>query len=411
MAKDNGSRVEGELQGLFREKGGLKAFLEGMLRAVMEGEVDSHLGAAAYERAEDRCGYRSGTKPRRLKTRVGELSFDVPQVRDCAAGPYHPSMFARWERSERALLVACAEMYFQGVSTRRVNRVIEAMCGGEISAGTVSRIAAEIDEKLASFRSRTLAGKEYPYLVIDARYEKARVDGRVASQAVLVVAGIDGEGCREVLDWRVADSESEETWGEVFRSLKDRGVRGVEIVVSDAHKGIQAALSRHFQGAAWQRCRVHFKREIFRKASWRDYRELAADIRAVFMPEKEAECLLRGEEMAAKWDERYPSIARMLREGLDSCLTVSGLPSELRRKLNSTNMLERVMKELKQRTKVVGVFPNRASCDRLVGARLMELDEAWQVEGRRYLAMEQRERPAHREAPLRRACKDAKVVA
>ena len=311
----------------------------------------------------------------------------VPQVR--GAEPYHPSMFARWQRSERALLVACAEMYFQGVSTRNVRKVMEEMCGFEISQSVVSRVAMELDEKLAEFRSRRLDAREYPYLIIDARYEKVRKSGRVVTEAVLVTCGVDAVGTREVLEWRLGDSESEDTWGEVFRTLKDRGLKGPRLVVSDAHKGIQKAMARHFQGVAWQRCRVHFKRELMKKVSWRDAKELMADTAAVFCPEDVRECMLRGEEMAVKWEGRGAAkVARMIREGLEDCLTVCGLPSEHRRRLNSTNMIERVMKEIKRRTRTVGVFPNEASCDRLVGALLVEMDEEWRVEEGCYLNME-----------------------
>jgi transposase-like protein len=174
-------------------------------------------------------------------------------------------MFANWQRGGRALLVACAEMYSQGVSTRRVQAVLEKMCGTDISSMTVSRVASELDEKLIPLRERSLRGHVYPYLMIDARYEKVRVDGHVVSQAVLVVVGFNESGHREILDWRVGDSESEETWGELFRDVKDRGLQGIQPVVSDAHPGIIAAMKRHFQGVAWQRCRVHFKREMGRR--------------------------------------------------------------------------------------------------------------------------------------------------
>jgi transposase-like protein len=298
-------------------------------------------------------------------------------------------MFARWQRSERALLVACAEMYFQGVSTRKVQDVLETMCGGEVSAATVSRVAAELDEKLADFRTRRLDTTAYPYLMIDARYEKVRVDGRVVSQAVLVAVGFTAEGRREILDWRLGDSESEETWGPMFRDLKDRGLSGLVLVTSDAHGGIRKALARHFQGVAWQRCRVHFKRELARKVSYKRLKELMSDAAAVFEPADRSECLRRGEEMAAKWEGRYPAVARLLREGLEDCLTVLSFPEEHRRRLNSTNMLENLMKRLKARTRVVGVFPGRGSCDRLIGALLVEVHEGWAVEERTWFNMEQ----------------------
>lgn len=376
----------GMLEEVFRKKEGLKEFLEVVLERVMASEVDEHLGVQRHERSEARQGYRNGSKPRTLQTRVGELAFAVPQVRDCE--PYHPSLFAKWQRSERALLVACGEMYFQGVSTRNVRQVLEAMCQGEISAMTVSRVAGEIDEKLAEFRERRLDGTSWSYLMIDARYEKVRVEGRVVSQAVLVVVGFTSQGRREVLHWAVGDSESEAHWGAVFRALKDRGLKDVKLVISDAHKGIRAALARHFQGASWQRCRVHFKRELARKVSYKQMKEVLADVAVVFAPWERTECLRRAEEMASKWQSRSAAVTAMLREGVEDCLAVLSFPEHHRRKLASSNLLENLMKRLKKRTRVVGIFPNRAACDRLIGAQLLEVHETWQLEERAYFNMD-----------------------
>ena len=401
MTRQSMDGVLESVQGLFKEQDGPRLLLEALAQAAMAAEVSEHLGAAAHERGSGRRGHRNGSKPRKLRTRVGDLELRVPQVRAIGGGvacePYHPSLFNRWQRSERALLVACAEMYFQGVSTRKVQEVLESMCGSELSAMTVSRVASELDEKLAAFRGRRLDGEAYPYLMIDARYEKVRVEGRVVSQAVLVVAGFTSSGRREILDWRVGDSESEQCWGEVLRVLKDRGVRGVRLVVSDAHRGIRAALARHFQGAAWQRCRVHFKRELGRKVSYKVLKELMKDLAGVFAGGggDKAECLLRGQEMACRWEGRYPAVALMLREGLEDCLTVLGFVEPHRRKLSSTNLLENIMKRLKSRTKVVGVFPNRASCDRLIGSLLVELHEQWQTQERPWFNMELAEAGEH----------------
>ena len=386
MAKLNSDVVGRLLQEVFSHPDGAKRLLEHLLNQAMQAEASQHVGAERHERSVDRRGYRNGSKPRRLNTRVGELGLQIPQVRACE--PYHPSMFARWQRSERALLVACAEMYFQGVSTRNVRNVLEQMCGGDISSATVSRVAQELDEKLLTFRHRRLDATEWPYMHIDARYAKVRVDGRVVSQAVLVAVGFTSEGQREVLDWRVGDSESEETWGELFRQLKDRGLKGLRLVTSDAHKGIIAAMQRHFQGVAWQRCRVHFKREILRKVSWKVYREVAQELVIVFEPAERAECIRRAEEMACKWESRYPAVAKMLREGLEDCLSVLDFPEHHRRRLQSTNMLENLMKRLKKRSRVVGVFPNRSSCDRLLGAQLIEVHEQWSVQERPYFNMQ-----------------------
>jgi putative transposase len=368
---------DGELvQRLFADPERLKQVLEVLCQSAMGQEVSAHVGADRHERSEERRGHRNGHKPRTLQTRVGELQLSVPQVRGCE--PYHPSLFGRWERSERALLVACGEMYFQGVSTRNVQQVLETMCQGvELSAMTVSRVAAEIDEKLSAFRSRRLEEHIYPYLQVDARYEKVRVDGRVISQAVLVVMGYTEEGRREILDWRLSDSESEASWSELFRDLKDRGLSGVKLLISDAHKGITSAARRHLQGVGWQRCQVHFKRELLKKVSYKKSSEVMSDIKAVFKGEDLPECLRRGEEMAAKWERSNPSVSKLVREGLGDCLAVLSFPSEHRRRLLSTNMLESLMKQLKKRTQVVGVFPNRASCDRLIGSQLLEVHEKW----------------------------------
>jgi transposase-like protein len=372
--------VSGELvQRLFQDPERLREVLQVICQAAMAQEVAAHVGAEPHERSGARRGHRNGSKPRTLLTRVGGLELAVPQVRDCDRGPYHPSLFARWERSERALLVACGEMYFQGVSTRNVREVLETMCGEgvELSAMTVSRVAAEVDEKLSQFRSRRLEGHAYPYLKVDARYERVRVDGRVISQAVLVVMGFTEQGRREILDWRLADSESEQSWSELFRDLKDRGLSGVELLVSDAHAGIVAAARRHLQGVAWQRCQVHFKRELLKKVSYKRSRELMRDVLAVFQGNDLAECLRRGEELAVKWERQSPAVATMMRQGLGDGLTVLSFPADHRLRLRSTNMLESLMKRLKKRTRVVGVFPNRASCDRLIGAQLLEVHEQW----------------------------------
>lgn len=386
MANQDGDVVGRLLQEVFSDRDGAKRVLEHLLGQAMGAEVSAHVGAGPHERTEQRRGHRNGYKPRTLKTRVGELGLQVPQVRACE--PYHPSMFAKWQRSERALLVACAEMYFQGVSTRDVREVLEVMCDGDISSTTVSRVAMELDEKLLTFRHRRLDAAEYPYMHIDARYEKVRVDGRVVSQAVLVAAGFTGEGKREVLDWRVGDSESEATWGEMFGGLKDRGLGGLRLLTSDAHKGIMAAMRRHFQGVAWQRCRVHFKRELGRKVSYKVLKELMADLVVVFHPSEREEWLRRGEEMACKWESRYPSVAQMLRAGLEDWLAVVEFPEQHRKRLRSTNMLENLMRRLKKRSRVVGVFPSRRSCDRLLGAQLIEVHERWSLEEGVYFNME-----------------------
>ncbi len=364
----------------------LRELLRSAAQAVMAEEVARHLGAGAYERSEGRVGHRNGMKPRTLKTRVGELSLRVPQVRGME--PYHPSLFARYQRSERALLVACAEMYYLGVSTRKVGEVLEKMGGFSLSAATVSQVACEVDEKLAAFRSRPLHETAWPYVQVDACYVKARENGRIISRAALVVSGIQTAGTREILTWRMGESESEEHWSSVFLELKRRGLTGVEVLTSDGHEGIQAALRKHFPEASWQRCRVHFMRNALTKVGAKERIEAGRDLKSIFASPDRAVCLQVAEEIAAKWEARKPRFARQLREQVESCLTVHHLPSNARRRLNSTNMMERVMREIKRRTNVVGIFPNTAACDRLIGAHLLERHETWQCEEKRYIVLD-----------------------
>lgn len=360
------------------------------LRALMEEEVQAHVGAGLHERSSSRQGRRNGYKPRRLKTRVGELELSVPQVRGME--PYQPSVLARYQRSERALLAACAEMYFMGVSTRKVGAVLEKMGGFELSAGTVSRVAAELDEQLKTFRERRLDDRAWLYLMVDATFVKVRRHGRVQSTAVLVAIGIDQHGRREILSWRTGDSESEETWSQMFRELKSRGLEGVELLISDAHQGIQAAARRYLQGVSWQRCRVHFMHNgLACLGGSRDKKVVGRELSELFKLEDEALCKRAAEEMASRWEAKCPGLARLLREGFDDCMTVHRLPGRLRRRLHSTNMAERVMREIKRRTNAVGIFPNEAACDRLIGAHLVERHETWLCDRKRYLDLDGRE--------------------
>ena len=363
-----------------------KVMLEVMARRVMEEELAAHLGADPHERTVTRRGHRNGYKPRRLKTRVGELALEVPQVRGME--PYSPMLFSKWERSERALLAACAEMYFMGVSTRKVKAVLEKMGGFELSASTVSCVAAELDEKLAEFRQRRLDDHEWPYLMVDATYVKVRKKGRSVSQAVLVVAGVNKDGRREILTWRLADVESEDTWTEVFRELKQRGVGGVKWLISDGHEGIQAATRTQFPEVSWQRCWTHFMRNALGKVGHKHKAAFAKELKTARQFEDVRVCLAEAERVAERWEADYPRAAKQIREQFEETLAVHALPKEHRRRVYTTNIMERLMREIKRRTHVVGIFPNEASCDRLVGAHLLERHETWQCERMRYLVMD-----------------------
>lgn len=365
----------------------IKMMLEVMMKAVMEAGVEKHLGAGRHERTEERKGHRNGHKPRKLTTRVGEVELSVPQVRGTT--PYSPHFFAKWQRTERALLVACAEMYFMGVSTRKVKNVLEKMGGFELSASTVSCVAQDLDEKLTEFRNRRLEESHWPFLIVDACYVKVRRKGRMVKQAVLVVSGINSEGQREILTWRLADVESEATWTEVFRELRQRGVRGVQWVISDGHEGIQKAVTTQWPEAIWQRCWTHFMRNALGKVGHRHKDAVAKELKAARTFEDIKLCLAESERVAERWEEQYPRLATQIRAQFEETLATHELPNTCRRRVYTSNMIERVMREIKRRTNVVGIFPNDASADRLIGAQLMECHERWACERSRYLNLEQ----------------------
>ena len=377
----------------------LKTMLRIMVQEVMEEEMTRHLGAERHERGSARQGHRNGYKARKLNTRLGTLDLSVPQAR--GTEPYQPSAFARYERSERALLTACAEMYFMGVSTRKVNNVLEKMGGMELSAATISKVASDLDDAIEEFRSRRLDGETWPYLLVDACYVKARHHNHIASRAVLVVAGVNGEGRREILTWKVGDVESEDTWSEVFTELKLRGVNGVQWVVSDGHEGLRNAVEKCFTGVAWQRCWTHFMRNVLNKVGHKEQDKVTKALVAARKIEDRKTCLAEAERIATQYEGRYPKLARQIRGQFEETLAVHELPKEHRRRVYTTNMMERVMREIKRRTRVVGIFPNDAACERLIGAQLLERHESWQCERTRYLNMEHLERGDSQKRPCK----------
>lgn len=371
------------------EEDPIRMMIEVLAHAVMEAGVAQHLSAERHERTSERKGHRNGRKQRKLKTRVGELELSVPQVRGME--PYSPHFFAKWQRTERALLVACHEMYLMGVSTRKVKGVLETMGGFELSASTVSSVAHELDEKLKEFRERRLDERLWRFLMVDACYVKVRKNGRMRKQAVLVVAGINDDGRREILTWRMGAVESEETWTEVFRELRHRGVRGVEWVISDGHEGIQKAAATQWPEAMWQRCWTHFMRNALSKVHHRHMKGLSRELRAARNCEELKTALAEAERVAERWEGQYPRLARQIRDQFEETLATHALPESCRRRVYTTNMVERVMREIKRRTDVVGIFPNEASADRLVGAQLMERHERWACERARYVKLDQYE--------------------
>ena len=395
MAERNGSDLAGVAQAvLLDDPGFLRGIVERALQAILEEEMTAHLGAARYERADGRTGYRNGAKPRTLTTRVGTIELRVPQDR---AGTFSTELFARYQRSEQALVTALMEMYLQGVSTRNVAAITEELCGTSFSKSQVSALVGRLDPELADWRGRALTGAAYPYLVVDARYEHARVDGRVVSLGVLVVAGVRDDGRREALAVEEADTESEATYQDLFQRLKERGLRGVEVVTSDDHRGLRSAIERHFQGASWQRCQVHFARNLLGVVGAKHRARLGEDLRGVFAAATAAQARAAARACAQGWRASHPPVAAKLEEEIEDCLACCAFPAAHRPRIRTTNGLERLNQELKRRTRVVRIFPHRASLLRLVTALALEQSEEW-ISGRRYLDMdpfwEERRRPA-----------------
>jgi len=379
--REDGTDVLSVWQGACEEDA-LRDLVEYVVQRVLEEEMTAFLGAESYERTTARRGYRNGSKPRTLKTRVGTLALLVPKDR---AGRFQPSLFERYQRNEKALMLALAEMYVQGVSTRKVKAITEQLCGLTISKSQVSVLAKGLDEEIAAWRDRPLEVR-YPYLMVDARYEKVRQGPRVSSQGVLVVIGISEAGYREILGVWQADTESAATWSDVFADLKRRGLDGVRYVVSDNHQGLRSAVDRHFQGAVWQRCQVHFVRNVLSRVRKGDRASVVALLQSITKaptrPAAERALATAVEDLTA----RYPEVASLVEAAGPEILAVYALPAAHRKRLRSTNVLERYNQELKRRTRVVRIFPNGASCLRLVCALAIETNEEWLA--RRYLRMD-----------------------
>jgi putative transposase len=385
MAKDHRRLTEEVAQGiLLDDPAFLREIVERILQEFLEAEMTEHVGAALYERTTERKGHRNGHKPRTLRTRVGTLNLLVPQDRE---GTFSTRLFSRYQRNEKALVLALMEMYVEGISTRKVKDVTEKLCGTSFSKSLVSSLATRLDSELQAWRSRPLEAEAYPYLFVDARYEKVRVGHRIVSQGVLIVSAVRApEGFREILGVEVADTESEATYHELFRSLKERALSGVELVISDDHEGLKAAIFRHFQGASWQRCQVHYARNLLGMVDAKRRKDLAAQLRAIFAQASRDTALRLASELADRWRESHPKVAEHLEEHVEECLSCLAFPESHRRRIRTTNGQERLNQEIKRRSRVVRIFPNRQACLRLVTALCVEQSEEWET-GRRYLDM------------------------
>jgi transposase-like protein len=356
-----------------------------VMNQILQGQATEQICAEPYERTTGRANYRNGTRERDLTTRLGTLTLDVPQLR--IGGAVQTDLFTRYGRSEQAFISILSEMVINGVSTRKVRRITKELCGETFSKSTVSEICKSLDPKVAAWRSRPLG--EYPFLLVDAIFTKVRIDGRVRSYAVLIALGVNLQGYREILGFHVGDSESERTWNEFFGSLAARGLMGVDMVVSDQHKGLVKAIQTHFQGASWQRCQTHFMRNIIDSAPKALAPEIRDRVRAIFQaPDLETARLLLEKTLQA-YAGKAPAAITCLEEGIEDALAVMALPAYYRKRLRTTNTVERLNEEIRRRERVIRIFPNVASAERLVGALLIENDE--EQSGRKYFEMKEHE--------------------
>ena len=346
---------------LLSDEDGFRAVLQSVLQEILEAEMTEALGASKSERTADRVGHRSGYYDRKLITRVGVLELRVPQDR---AGHFSTELFGRYQRSEKALVSALAEMYVQGVSTRKVKAITEELCGHSFSASTISEAAAKMDETLKAFFGRRLE-EPYPYLIVDARYERVREGGAIVSQAVFVAIGVDWEGRRQVLGVEMANRESRSSWREFMAGLRERGLHGVEYVVSDDHAGLKAAIREVLPEAAWQRCYVHFLRNALDYLPRKHDDDCLMELRWFYDRRDLAEVRRDIAQWVAKWASKYPKLVAWVEDNVGETLTYYRLPQAHHKHMKSTNMLERLNQELKRRTLVVRIFPNTASCLRL----------------------------------------------
>jgi transposase-like protein len=355
-----------------------------LAQALMESEVAGLIGAERHERTSERAGYRNGYRLRTWDTRVGTIELAIPKIRP---GSYFPSLLEPRRRAERALLAVVQEAYVHGVSTRKVDDLLKALGLDGMSKSEVSRICTELDVEVEAFRSRPITG-EHPYLWIDATYHKVRQDGRVQSMATVVAIGVTADGERQVLGVDAGPSEDAAFWTAFLRSLVKRGLRGVRLVISDAHEGLKKALATVLGGASWQRCRVHFMRNLLATVPHGAREPVAALVRTIFAQPDHRSALTQLQKVADGLRPRFAQAAALLEEAAEDVLAHRHFPVEHRARLHSTNPLERLHKEVKRRSAVVGIFPNRTALLRLVGAILAEQDDEWAVADRRYFSAE-----------------------
>jgi transposase-like protein len=359
-----------------------------VVNAAMQAERQQYLGVAPYQHSPDRQGHANGYKPKTVKTRMGEITFDVPQVRE---GGFYPQALEKGLRSERALNLALAEMYVQGVSTRKVTAIVEQLCGTGVSSAVVSKAAALLDGTLGSWRNRPLS--EFIYLTLDAHYEKVRQEGEIRDAALLMAVGVDLQGRRHILGVSISVGEHEIHWRTFLQSLVQRGLRGVQLITSDDHPGLKTARIAVFGGIPWQRCQFHLQQNASQHVPRQSMKtEVAADLRMIFNAPNRATADAYLSQVVQKYAKTIPKLADWIEKNVPEGLTVFAFPASHQRKLRTTNGMERLNREIHRRSHVVGIFPNEASCLRLISAVLMEFHEEWQV-GRVYLTIQEENRP------------------
>lgn len=362
----------------------LREAVRWLAQELIEMEAARQIGAQRHERTSERVTYRNGYRDRKWDTRVGTVKLRIPKLRH---GSYFPSLLEPRKRAEKALVAVVQEAYVHGVSTRKVDDLVQALGMSGISKSEVSRLCSELDQMVEEFRNRRLTGR-YPYLWLDAKYVKVREGNRVVNMALVVAVGITENGEREVLGWDVGLTEDGPYWTEFLRSLVRRGLNGVLLVISDAHEGLKEAIRKVFGGSSWQRCRVHFMRNLLSQVPRKAQQMVAALVRTIFaQPDKEA-AHAQLAEVVKNLELRFPKAAELLREAEHDILAYMAFPAEHWRQLHSTNPLERLMREIGRRTDVVGIFPNRAALIRLGGAVLMEQQDEWAAAPRRYFSQE-----------------------
>jgi putative transposase len=384
MAQLNITLDSDTVKGLFlgHASDALVPLLETILNQVLEALATETIGAQKYERTEERKAYRNGSRERSLKTRIGTITLDVPRLR---SGEFPHELFERYQRAEQALVLTMMEMVLQGVSTRKVTKITEELCGTSFSKSTVSQLCKGLDETVQAFRNRPLE-KRYPFVMVDAMYVKVRELGRVRSKALLIAMGVNEEGYREVLGFTLWDSETHLGWKTFFEDLKKRGIGQVDYVISDAHTGLVKALQEVFVEAAWQRCQVHFMRNIMEVCPSKVKPQLLEDLRDLWSSKDPELARERFQEILVTYEALAPKSMEVLEAGFDDAIAVLHLPTKYRRRLRSTNSLERLNQEIRRRERVIRIFPSGESAIRLMGALLAQQSETW-LSGRKWLDM------------------------